>query len=634
MLKILNKTFLITLLVTSIFLTGCESLPEASDPLSRASSLSNVNAEEGDKLRPTENFDYNALFSNNNTAFTMSETKRGTNFSPNANAKEVDEFLPKENFHLDKIFTSYKTESNSGQASATKSIASTKIPSTNSTNPSPSSLDNFFGALITSESNSGQASATKSIASTKIPSTNSTNPSPSSLDNFFGALIATESIDDANIFFDYEAEQERLRRVKIIKENTITTQKNNVIANQIRNKDLDEQLIVDLTNLEKNIPINKEKLAQSIKKELKHKVRLLDAETALEVAEFNMLASARSNNVVSRVEDRVLSATSGMRNDLIRKMLSSEPENYYQLKEQGKQLEAVYQVDIARAKLKYQKQIDVLEGDVKSLRVANKRIINNRLSEMEEQRIAEALTIEEKIKTKNQKVVDQSYPTFEEKILEYTNIFKSKLAQREKSVLDRLNSEYANAKFARESARNLENRQYIADINQQIEREQTSYKDKSTVSLYASRDAKINSITNNLKRSIKRVKSNGTQALADLKSKNAREHQKQKSALHAPYNKKRQALNQKYQQAKSKILSRFRSEEYAVVAKIRKETGVANREIDARVKAEIKASLDSFEALQKEEAANKIKEEAAKKAIEIEKLKKSKESPGFFKSLF
>ena len=101
--------------------------------------------------------------------------------------------------------------------------------------------------------------------------------------------------------------------------------------------------------------------------------------------------------------------------NLIRKMLSSEPENYYQLKEQGKQLEAVYQVDMARAKLKYQQQIDVLEGDVKSLRVANKRIINNRLSEMEEQRIAEALTVEEKIKAKNQKAVDQSYPTFEEK---------------------------------------------------------------------------------------------------------------------------------------------------------------------------------------------------------------------------
>ena len=437
-----------------------------------------------------------------------------------------------------------------------------------------------------------------------------------------------------NITSEFQIDAGKQEKIKIIKETTITTQKNNVIADQIRNKDIDMQLITDLANLEKNIPIQEKELVQMMKNKLNHKIRLLDAEAALKVAEIKMYSNAESNVVVARVEDRVLSATSGMRNDLIRTMLSSEPENYYQLKEQGKQLEAVYQVDIARAKLKYQQQIDVLEGDVKSLRVANKRIINNRLSEMEEQRIAEALTVEEKIKAKNQKAVDQSYPTFEEKILEYTNTFKSKLAQRGKSVLDRLNSEYANSKFTRESARNLENRQYIADINQQIEQEQTSYKDKSTVSLYASRDAKINSIADNLKISIKRVKSNGTQALADLKSKNAREHQKQKSALHVPYNKKRQALNQKYQQAKSKILSRFRSEEYAVVAKIRKETGVANREIDARVKAEIKASLDSFDALQKEEAANKIKEEAAKKAIEIEKLKKSKESPGFFKSLF
>ena len=505
-------------------------------------------------------------------------------------------------------------------------------------------FDNFFSDTVQTKSSSTTFSsvATKSSLGS-IPSVKPLEGTwgeggTIDFDNFFSNTATPEFQFDAGkqvkITSEFQFDAGKQEKIKIIKETTITTQKNNVIADQIRNKDIDMQLITDLANLEKNIPIQEKELVQMMKNKLNHKIRLLDAEAALKVAEIKMYSNAESNVVVARVEDRVLSATSGMRNDLIRKMLSSEPENYYQLKEQGKQLEAVYQVDIARAKLKYQQQIDVLEGDVKSLRVANKRIINNRLSEMEEQRIAEALTVEEKIKAKNQKAVDQSYPTFEEKILEYTNTFKSKLAQRGKSVLDRLNSEYANSKFARESARNLENRQYIADINQQIEQEQTSYKDKSTVSLYASRDAKINSIADNLKISIKRVKSNGTQALADLKSKNAREHQKQKSALHVPYNKKRQALNQKYQQAKSKILSRFRSEEYAVVAKIRKETGVANREIDARVKAEIKASLDSFDALQKEEAANKIKEEAAKKAIEIEKLKKSKESPGFFKSFF
>ncbi|MCS5590585.1 MAG: hypothetical protein NZ824_11535, partial [Candidatus Thioglobus sp.] len=251
---------------------------------------------------------------------------------------------------------------------------------------------------------------------------------------------------------------------------------------------------------------------------------------------------------------------------------------------------------------------------------------SNRLAELEAQRIADALIVEENIKSKNQEVVDQSYPGFKEKIIEYTNAFKEKLVQKEKSesVLARLEAKHASDKLARKSARELEKKRYIADINRQIEQEQTSYEDQSRDRLNASRDAKINSINTNSKRSIKRVESGGVQALSDLKSKSARELQKQKNILQAPYKKKKQALNQKYQQAKSKVLSRFRAEEYAVVAKIRKETGAANREIDARVKAEIKVLLNSFKSLKKEEAAQ------AKK-ISLEKPKKS---PGFFESLF
>ncbi len=603
----MKNSLLYYLIVSSALLVGCET----------NQSVSNIVVE-----RPFGTiFDEQVKVLEKTSLGVIQANKKVTDFSPKENTQESDQVIQPPGKGLDNKDLLYGFY-NSGVVGT------------------PPDFDTFFDEVESQNNNTKNVSSAGTSSATTASEFgtlfNSSAGTSADFDTFFSdtGQSSLEVGGSFSVDSDFQLDVEKQEKIKIIKETTITTQKNNVIADQIRNEDIDMQLITDLDNLEKNIPIQEKELVKMMKNKLNHKIRLLDAEAALKVAEIKMYSNAESNVVVARVEDRVLSATSGMRNDLIRKMLSSEPENYYQLKEQGKQLEAVYQVDIARAKLKYQQQIDVLEGDVKSLRVANKRIINNRLSEMEEQRIAEALTVEEKIKAKNQKAVDQSYPTFEEKILEYTNTFKSKLAQRVKSVLDRLNSEYANAKFARESARNLENRQYIADINQQIEQEQTSYKDKSTVSLYASRDAKINSIANNLKRSIKRVKSDGTQALADLKSSNAREHQKQKSVLHAPYNKKRQALNQKYQQAKSKILSRFRSEEYAVVAKIRKETGVANREIDARVKAEIKALLDSFEALKKEEAENKIKEEAAKKAIEIEKLKKSKESPGFFKSFF
>ncbi len=482
----------------------------------------------------------------------------------------------------------------------------------------PADFDNFF-----TESDSQAPQPLGTIFDTS-------SVKPQNFDNFFNNndeapvmnndLFSSSSGSD----FDFELDQEKQKKINKIKEATIATQKNSVIADQIRNKDIDEQLALDLSSLEKSLPISKKSLVKEMSNELRHKTRLLDAETALKIAELKMLSSVRSNNIISRVEDMALDATSAARKESIKKILSVEPDNYYQLKQQGKQLEAAYQVDVATIKLKFQNKIDYLKSDVKLLREANKKIIDNRIAELEAQRIADALIIEIREKEKNQKIVKQSYPKLDDKILKYSNTFEKRLVEKENLILDRLNTEYSSAKLARKSARELENRQYLAKINQQIEQEQISYENKSGNKLYAKRDLKVESIANNLKSTIKRTKSHGIKALADLKAKSARTHQVQKNKLKGPYNKKEQALNQKYQQDKSKILSRFRTEEYAVVAKIKKETDNVNREIDARVKAEIQTLLASFEVLKQEEI------EKAKK-INVEK---PKESPGFFESLF
>jgi len=417
---------------------------------------------------------------------------------------------------------------------------------------------------------------------------------------------------------------EKQKKIKLIKEESENLKKENLIADQIRNEDVDTQLITDLANLEKDIPVKEHELLQMMKDELKHKIRLLDAETALKVAEIKMLSSTRSYNVVARLEDRVLSETSGARKELIRKMFIREPENYYQLKEQGKQLEAVYQVDIAQVKLQYQQKINVVKNDIESLRVANKKIIDNRFSELEVQRIAEALIIEERVKAKNQEIVNQSHPGLKAKISKYIDAFEIKLSQREAFILGRLKEEYVSKKSSRNSTRELENRRYIAGINQQIEQEQITYKDQSRDRLYSARDAKVDSIIKGQKRSINQVESDGAQKLATLEAQHARGYEKQKHTLQAPYKKKEQLLNQKSRQVRSKVLSRFNSENYAIIAKEKKEIDLINREINARVKAEIKVLLGSFEALKKEEAA------IAKKIS----LEKPKESPGFFESLF
>jgi hypothetical protein len=450
---------------------------------------------------------------------------------------------------------------------------------------------------------------------------------PVDFDTFFSDT-GQSSLKLGRSNFDFILDAESQEKVDNIIKRLVATQKNDVIANQIRIKDADTQLITYLSNLEKDIPIEERELAQTMKIELKHKIRLLDAETELKLAEIKMLASTKNNNVIARTEDKILSETSGARKELITKMLVSESDNYFleifRLKEQGKLLEVKHQVEVAKIKLQHQKEIVALKNNVKSLKVANIKIIDNRLAELEIRRIAEALIVKGEVKEKNQEIVNQSYPGLKAKISKYINTFEIKLSQREAFILDRLKEEYISKKSSRNSARGLENKRYIADINQQIEQEQKTYEDQSRDRLYSARDAKVNSIIVGQKRSVNRVESDGAQKLVALITQHAKGYEKQTHTLQAPYKKKGQVLNQKSQQTRSKVLSRFNSENYAIIAKEKKETGVINREINARVKAEIKALLDSFEALKEEEAA---------KAKKIS-LEKPKESLGFFESLF
>ena len=597
----MKNSLLYYLIASSALLVGCEANQSASNTVV-ARPFGTIFDEQVEVLQKT-------------SLSVIQANKKVTDFSPKESAQEGDQVIQPPGEGLDKKDLLYGFY-NSGIVGV------------------PADFDTFFNEVESQNNNTKIASSAGTAPATTVSAFgtffDSSAGTPADFDNFFsndsGTPLEFGDFFSSNFNSDFQFDPEKQAKIKTIKENTIATQKNNIVADQIRNKDIDTQLITDLANLEKDIPVKKSELVQMMRGELRHKIRLLDAETALKVAEIKMFSSAKSDNIIARVEDRVLSKTSGVRKELIRKMFISEPENYYQLKEQGKQLDAIYQVDIAKVKLQYQQKIDVVKSDVGSLRVANKKIIDNRYAELEAQRIAEALIIEGETKAKNQEIVDQSYPDFKAKISKYIDAFelKLKLRQREVFVLDRLKEEYISKKSSRISARELENRKYIANINQQIEQEQNTYEDQSRDRLNSARDAKFDSIVKGHKRSINRVESDGAQKIAILEARHAREHEKQKNILQAPYKKKEQILNQKSQQSRSKVLSRFNSENYAIIAKEKKETDVINREINARVKAEIKALLGSFEALKKEEAA------IAKKIS----LEKPKESPGFFESLF
>ena len=582
----MNKVFLGSLLVSSVLLIGCESIPDDSPT--------------GDLVEIT-------------TTSVTQKNGQETDFSPKENVQESSQMMLRPGQSLDKKDLLYGFY-NSGIVGE------------------PVDFDNFFA-----EEGRSKAAFTTTFSFIDTNPNTSSNAigdffdsstiAPVDFDNFFSDT-GQSSLKMGRSNFDFILDAESQEKVDNIIKRLVATQKNDVIANQIRIKDADTQLITYLSNLEKDIPIEEKELAQTMKSELKHKIRLLDAETALKLAEIKMLASTKNNNVIARIEDKILSQTSSARKELITKMLVSESDNYFleifRLKEQGKLLEVKHQVEVAKIKLQHQKEIVVLKNNVKSLKVANIKIIDTRLAELEIQRIAEALIVKGEVKKKNQEIVNQSHPGLKAKISKYINTFEIKLSQRESFILDRLKEEYISKKSSRNSARGLENKRYIADINQQIEQEQKIYEDQSRDRLYSARDVKVNSIIVGQKRSVNRVESDGAKKLVALITQHAKGYEKQKHTLQAPYKKKGQVLNQKSQQTRSKVLSRFNSENYAIIAKEKKETGVINREINARVKAEIKALLDSFEALKKEEAA---------KAKKIS-LEKPKESPEFFESLF
>ena len=582
----MNKVFLGSLLVSSVLLIGCESIPDDSPT--------------GDLVEIT-------------TTSVTQKNGQETDFSPKENVQESSQMMLRPGQSLDKKDLLYGFY-NSGIVGE------------------PVDFDNFFA-----EEGRSKAAFTTTFSFIDTNPNTSSNAigdffdsstiAPVDFDNFFSDT-GQSSLKMGRSNFDFILDAESQEKVDNIIKRLVATQKNDVIANQIRIKDADTQLITYLSNLEKDIPIEEKELAQTMKSELKHKIRLLDAETALKLAEIKMLASTKNNNVIARIEDKILSQTSSARKELITKMLVSESDNYFleifRLKEQGKLLEVKHQVEVAKIKLQHQKEIVVLKNNVKSLKVANIKIIDTRLAELEIQRIAEALIVKGEVKKKNQEIVNQSYPGLKAKISKYINTFEIKLSQRESFILDRLKEEYISKKSSRNSARGLENKRYIADINQQIEQEQKIYEDQSRDRLYSARDVKVNSIIVGQKRSVNRVESDGAKKLVALITQHAKGYEKQTHTLQAPYKKKGQVLNQKSQQTRSKVLSRFNSENYAIIAKEKKETGVINREINARVKAEIKALLDSFEALKKEEAA---------KAKKIS-LEKPKESPEFFESLF
>ena len=78
------------------------------------------------------------------------------------------------------------------------------------------------------------------------------------------------------------------KEIKLIKEESENLKKENLIAQQVRNKDVDIQLEFDLNNLIAKLPVDRKILVQKMQDDLTHKIRLLDADTAIKITDIRM----------------------------------------------------------------------------------------------------------------------------------------------------------------------------------------------------------------------------------------------------------------------------------------------------------------------------------------------------------
>ena len=152
-------------------------------------------------------------------------------------------------------------------------------------------FDNFF-----SNANQDQSSSTKFNTTAKPP-------------------MATETLVQSipRVLSYYEKQE----KIKFIKEESERLKKENLIAEQVRNEDIDSQLEVDLSDLIAKLPVDEKNLAQKMQDDLRRKIRLLDADTAIKITNIRILSLGKSATALASVEKKILGAKSNVEDSII-----------------------------------------------------------------------------------------------------------------------------------------------------------------------------------------------------------------------------------------------------------------------------------------------------------------------------
>lgn len=513
---ITNKILLITLLGTSLFLTGCSISDENTKEDAKPTEVKTTETEESSDF-------FGSLFGGGETGETPSAEK------------------------------TIETEESSG----------------------------FFGSWFGDDEKDVKDNSKKNLEKNKgIKS--AVNKKYSKLTSKQQEIIVKIKID---------ADAERKRRIEVVKVGNINAKVVAKIAKQTRLEDVDSRLKEALSVLNDQLKSEEDNLAKDSQAELKTKVKTLDLDIQDKVAQVKSNTKDKRIKAITSVERKISDTQSEVESRLMKKALATELDRFYLFKENERKLKDQYLDHLSVTKIELDKernkQLTIMRQNVNAMEQSSQELLNIRMSELERQRISDAIEVEKKVRERNKAMIDKLIAKFKAEADEYSNTTRLKLAKQEKVALTTITSKYEKNK----AARTTKEIAYKVSLNTEIVNAKKSAGDKMRSNLISGRDAQISKIDEKLESSIREIYSDRKSSLSQLESVHQKQHKQKKADLKVEYEKSKKDIISQSRKDKSSIISRSRIRERELLIKERKAIELINKETRTGIKAKSDAAL-------------------------------------------
>jgi len=388
-----------------------------------------------------------------------------------------------------------------------------------------------------------------------------------------------------------EAEAERKKRIEAVKIGNINEKVVAKIAKQTRIEDINVKLEEDLKSLKVQLNESEQQLAQTIEGELSAKISSLDVNIESQVLSIKKAKDKESIAVISSVEKKISDTQSEIGNKIWEDSQLPEFENFQRFNENEKKFKKQYLGNLSATKFGLDKErvkrLTVMEQNIHAMRQSGQELINIRMAELERERVAAALVIEKKIKSKNKAMIDKLIAKYKKEINAHSKSIKDELATKEKIELAKVDTRY----FAEKTTRKSIEAKRKDDLKKARLDKKKKVGEEMRNRLGAERDSQLAAITDRLERRVRKIYADRKQALSTLKSENQHQLKKEKSELQTKHRKNKGQLKRTANQAKSMITSKARKNERALIYQEERAIAAINKDIDAKIKKDSDTAL-------------------------------------------